>query len=236
MKITDLKENEGILCPTIEIFEKIIKLNKKNDITINNLLINKDIVYYPFIRDNKGIWSSLQYAKEKGYKIYKASKFLKPSLKNRVKKLEKKLIQTKGELRCLKTSFKELEGGIKDLSKAIFNIIDDTTKEIFEKEEQNRFDLFKQIKKTSTDFKPELPQVFYDFENLLTLRNQVRAGWMPDWDNGIFKHCIIFRRNEIELVPNSRISYPLSFRYKEDAEKFLKANEELILKCKDLLG
>lgn len=88
MKITDLKQNEGILCPTEKIFKKICKLNKTNEVEIYDVFYKKNIIYYPFNRDKKGSFSDLRFAEEQGRKIYKASKFLKPTLKSKVNKLE----------------------------------------------------------------------------------------------------------------------------------------------------
>jgi hypothetical protein len=91
MKIKDLKQYEGIICPTKKILKKILKLN--NDTHINpDICFNASdkVVYYPKAFCSKSGWSDLKSIKE-GSKTFSHKIFLKPKIKNRVKKIEKSL-------------------------------------------------------------------------------------------------------------------------------------------------
>ncbi len=84
MKVTDLKANEGIHCPTQEIFNQIIALNPKNDVEPENWLKWKErTVYTSFERNGNGAYGSFESAKANHETVYPHTDFLQPKYPER---------------------------------------------------------------------------------------------------------------------------------------------------------
>lgn len=78
-KITDLKENEVIHCPTKEEFKKIIGLNPKNDCRVHLWDHFKErMCYCPKGDCDTGDFGSENYYIDKDYTIHQAKDFLEP--------------------------------------------------------------------------------------------------------------------------------------------------------------
>lgn len=79
-KVTDLKENKCIHCTTKEEFKAILKLNPENNVEVDSWKYYKEeTVYYPFYRNGKGGYGSLNFAQRRNCPIHPASDFLQPT-------------------------------------------------------------------------------------------------------------------------------------------------------------
>lgn len=67
------------------------------------------------------------------------------------------------------------------------------------------------------------------------LRDCYRQGWVPDWKDGIIKHCIALESNTLVIYKNLYTCNFLSFQSEEIARKFLNNFRELIKLAGDLI-
>jgi hypothetical protein len=68
------------------------------------------------------------------------------------------------------------------------------------------------------------------------LRDVYRQGWVPDWNDGTGKYCILFNPDNLDIVTYTRAPHFLSFQSREIAEEFIKNFKDLIEKVKVLIS
>lgn len=68
------------------------------------------------------------------------------------------------------------------------------------------------------------------------LRDVYRQGWVPDWNDGTGKYCILFNPNNLDIVEYTRTPHFLAFQSREIAEEFIKNFKDLIEKTKCLIN
>jgi hypothetical protein len=68
------------------------------------------------------------------------------------------------------------------------------------------------------------------------LRDVYRQGWVPDWNDGTGKYCILFNPDNLDIVTYTRAPHFLAFQSREIAEEFIKNFKDLIEKVKVLIS
>lgn len=68
------------------------------------------------------------------------------------------------------------------------------------------------------------------------LRDAYRQGWVPDWNDGTGKYCILFNPDNLDIVTYTRAPHFLAFQSREIAEEFIKNFKDLIDKTKCLIS
>lgn len=68
------------------------------------------------------------------------------------------------------------------------------------------------------------------------LRDIYRQGWVPDWNDGSVKYCILFNPDNLDIVTYTRTPHFLAFQIREIAEEFIKNFRDLIEKAKVLIN
>lgn len=68
------------------------------------------------------------------------------------------------------------------------------------------------------------------------LRDVYRQGWVPNWNDGTGKYCILFNPDNLDIVTYTRTPHFLSFQSREIAQEFIKNFKDLIEKAKVLIS
>lgn len=95
----------------------------------------------------------------------------------------------------------------------------------------------KTVDKRSNGIYPtkELAEASIALAKLLHLRDVYRAGWVPNWNDGVYKFVIIVCNNVLEANYYTSINKVLSFKSPKIRDQFLENFRDLIEQAKELL-
>lgn len=235
MKVTDLKENEGIHCETEEQAKAICKLmheaglkwnNGYSYLSKNNYDIYKsETCYYPA----KGLYGDLDYSKKEGYKIYKAEQFL--TQEKQIISTVVKINPNTSEINITPKEGFEIDVENSDLKNG---------KVILKKVESKYPNVFGIPKKTDfyeMTLSKKYAHKLNILDTLLCLRDEYNRidGFTEGFGSEIGKYCIENFNGKVQLGESCYTDKIMHFGKEETAKLFLKNFEEQLEQVKEFL-
>lgn len=83
---------------------------------------------------------------------------------------------------------------------------------------------------------PQQARASIALAQLSQLRDVYRQGWVPDWNKGYLKYCVIFHGFRFSVEPTYYNGHFLSFEERQTAELFLENFRDLIEQAKPLMS